>query len=124
MPLCRGFDGFVTMALILEAMAQSGLRVSELRCRVPTFFMRKGEVPCSPGRVYYVLEELRRSYRGEKVDLRDGVRVSWPGLWLHVRASNTEPILRIIVEGEDPDTVQDVFSDMISRVNTVVHGKS
>ena len=54
----------------------------------------------------------------------DGVRAAWPGYWIHVRASNTEPILRVIVEGEDPERVERVFADTLFRVNTVVHGKS
>ena len=45
-------------------------------------------------------------------------------MWLHVRASDTEPVLRVIVEGEDEKKVKRLFSDTILRVNTVVHGKS
>ncbi len=124
MPVSRAFDGFLTMAIVLESMAHSGHRVSELAARLPAFVMRKGEIPCSPDRVYSVLEEFRRSYRDEHVDLADGVRVAWPGHWIHVRASNTEPILRVIVEGEDAERVERVFAETLFRVNTVVHGKS
>jgi phosphomannomutase len=124
MPVSRAFDGFLTMALVLEAMARSGHRVSELAARLPTFVMKKGEIPCSPDRVYSVLEEFRGSYLHEQIDLADGVRVAWPDQWVHVRASNTEPILRVIAEGEDPERVERLFADTLFRVNTVVHGKS
>jgi len=124
MPVSRAFDGFLTMALVLEAMAEGGHRISELAGRLPAFLMKKGEIPCSPDRVYHVLEEFRGFHRGGQVDLSDGVRAAWPGHWIHVRASNTEPILRVIVEGEDPERVERVFADTLFRVNTVVHGKS
>jgi phosphomannomutase len=124
LPLARGFDGFLTMGLILEAMARSGKRISELRGRLPDFHMEKGVIPASSDRVYYALEEVRRLYEKEQVDLTDGVRVTWPGTWLHVRASNTEPVLRVIAEGEDMEKVQRLFSGTIHRVNAVVHGRS
>jgi len=124
MPVSRAFDGFLTMALVLEAMAAGGRPISDLAGRLPAFLMKKGEIPCSPDRVYHVLEEFRGFYRCEEVDLTDGIRVTWPGHWIHVRASNTEPILRVIVEGEDPERVERDFADTLFRVNTVVHGKS
>jgi phosphomannomutase len=124
LPIVRGFDGYLVMGLILEAMAQSGRRISELAAELPSFCMRKGVVPCSPDRVYYALEEIRRLFREEAIDLTDGVRVAWPGRWLHVRASNTEPLLRIIAEGEDQDQLDRLFDDTTAIVNAVVHGKS
>ncbi len=124
LPIVHGFDGYLVMGLVLEAMAQSGRGISELAANLPSFCMRKGVVPCAPDRVYYALEEIRRLYRDQAIDLSDGVRVAWPGRWLHVRASNTEPILRIIAEGEDEDQLDRLFADTVGIVNTVVHGKS
>lgn len=124
MPLVRAYDGFLVMALILESMAKSGRSITELREKLPVFFMKKGVIPSSSNRVYYALEEFRRLFRREDVDLTDGIRVQWPNKWLHVRASNTEPILRVIAEGEVEEEVERLFTDAITRVNTVVHGKS
>ena len=70
------------------------------------------------------LEGLFERYRGEEIDLTDGVRVQWPGQWLHVRASNTEPVIRVIAEGEDEDRVDRLFRNTLLSVKTVVHGKS
>jgi phosphomannomutase len=124
LPIVHGFDGLLVMALILEAMARSGRRLSELAGALPSFVMKKGVIPCSPDRVYGALEEIRKLYRTESVDLADGVRVTWPGQWLHVRASTTEPLLRVIAEGEDAIAVERLFADTVARVTTVVHGKS
>jgi len=124
LPFGHAFDGFMSAAFILESMALSNMTVSDLRRRLPSFHMRKGVVTSSSARIYNALEEVRRLSRKEVVDLTDGVRITWPGRWLHVRASNTEPLIRIIAEGEDRDKVDDIFNDAMRRVNTVVHGKS
>jgi phosphomannomutase len=124
MPVVRAFDAFHSLARILEAMAKTGKSMTELRARLPEFVMRKGVIPASPDRVYYALEEIRQRYREEDTDLTDGVRIQWNGQWLHVRASNTEPVIRIIAEGEDEDTVNRLFSDTVLSVKSVVHGKS
>jgi phosphomannomutase len=130
--LSSAFDGFLTVALILEAMARSGCRISELRDRLPSFHREKGIVPAASGEVYHALEVLRTYYAGGEdpsglgeatLDLTDGVRLVWPLIWLHVRASNTEPVLRIIVEGEDQERVESLFSETMRRVNAVVQGK-
>ncbi len=124
MPVSRSFDGFVTIALILEAMAQRAMKLSALCNELPRLHMRKGTIPCSPDRTYYALEEIRDLYRKDTLDLSDGVRVEKPDIWLHVRSSNTEPLLRVIVEGTGEAAVEDCFTDTMSRVNTIVHGKS
>ena len=124
MPLVKGFDGFLTMALILEAMAHSGKTVEELVGLLPNYAMRKGVVSSPPEKVYHALEEVRRRYAEESPVLADGVLVSWADMWLHVRASSTEPLLRVIVEGENPQKVDRLFEDTLGLVNSTVYGKS
>lgn len=124
LPIVQAFDAFLSMGLILESMAQTKSSMSELRAKLPKFYMKKGSIPVSADRVYYALEEIRQRYREEEVDLTDGVRVQRSGLWVHVRASNTEPILRVIAEGKGEGEVERLFTETMARVNTVVHGKS
>ncbi len=63
--------------------------------------MRKRELPCPPNLVYRVLDRFRRHHAGDDPDCADGVRLAWGETWLHVRASGTEPLLRIIAESPD-----------------------
>jgi phosphomannomutase len=93
---CR--DSFVGMAFLLESLAQSGAKVSDLRRSLPSYAMVKEKLPCRPREVAPALRILRYVFRGEALDLTDGVKVSWPDRWLHVRGSNTEPILRLAAE--------------------------
>lgn len=124
LPINRAFDGFLTMAFILESMALNRKPISALIEDMPAFTMEKGQIACASDRVYNVLEELREQHLNDDVDLTDGLRVVWDDMWLHVRASNTEPLIRVIVEGKDAAKTKRFFSDTMAKVNTIVHGKA
>jgi phosphomannomutase len=82
-------------------MATSGRSVAELAASLPSLFMRKRELRCPPNVVYKVIERFRRHHAKDAPDCTDGVRLAWDDGWLHVRASGTEPLLRIIAESSD-----------------------
>lgn len=94
-------DSLGAMGLVLALMAKTGKRVSELVERVPKYAIVKRKVDLAkkedarPG-----LEKLAKHYASKRVDRQDGVRVDFddPAAWVHVRASNTEPIMRLIAE--------------------------
>jgi phosphomannomutase len=92
------FDGFLTMGLILEAMARTGKTSSELVENLPRYHIRKYKIPCPTHKVYTVVESAGKQYAGERVDTTDGIRIDWDDGWVHIRASGTEPIIRIIAE--------------------------
>ena len=99
LPASLTFDGLLTLGLVLEEMAVASLSLQELVDRLPRLSMRKQELPCPPNVVYKVVEAFRTRYADHDPDCTDGVRVTFPDAgWLHVRASNTEPLLRVIVE--------------------------
>ena len=81
-------------------MAIQDASLEEVVRRLPHLTMRKHELPCPPNVVYRIVEGFRARYAERDPDCADGVRVAWPDAWLHVRASNTEPLLRVIVEAE------------------------
>ncbi len=93
---CR--DSFVGMALILDALAETGGTLSALRARIPVYAMVKEKLLCPARDMAPSLRLLQELFQGETVDLTDGVKVLWPDRWLHARPSNTEPILRLIAE--------------------------
>ncbi len=95
------FDGFLAMGLILEMMAVRQKRASELLKELPRYHVIKEKIHCPPEKVHGVIDEVRREYRREKPDLTDGVRVDWQDSWVHVRASTTEPLIRVIAESND-----------------------
>jgi len=93
---CR--DSFVAMGFVLEAMAQSGLGIRELREAIPAYAMIKERIPTRPRDVPVALRKLEAACRGAKMDYTDGVKAIWPDRWLQARASNTEPIIRVVAE--------------------------
>jgi phosphomannomutase len=93
---CR--DSYVGMAIILEALAAEGRTISDLRSRIPKYAMVKEKLLCSARDIAPSLRLLQKLYRGETIDLTDGLKVVWPDRWLHARPSNTEPIIRLIAE--------------------------
>lgn len=100
-------DSLVGMALVLEAMAQTGLPVAALAEQLPRYEIVKIKVPLEPGKVREALDRLERHFSDVRSDRLDGLRLDWPDRWLLVRPSNTEPICRIVAEARsDTDARQ------------------
>ncbi len=96
-PLHVGRDAPVAAALVLALLARERRSVSELVASAPRYAIVKAKVPRGP-RLEPVYEALRRAFAEASVDTQDGLRLAWPDRWLHVRPSNTEPIIRLIAE--------------------------
>ncbi|MFT5123288.1 MAG: phosphomannomutase [Kiritimatiellia bacterium] len=98
----RAFDGFLMMGLVLEAMVKRQKTVSELLAELPRYHVVKQMYACSSSDAYHALDRLRIELLEDPeilaVDLTDGVRVDWLGVWVHARASRTEQSIRIISE--------------------------
>ncbi|HEX5890287.1 MAG TPA: phosphoglucosamine mutase [Pyrinomonadaceae bacterium] len=96
-------DSAAAIGLILEHLAQTGERISDLVQQLPRLATLKHDVPVEPHRLYSVLQEFRAvlEQEGLTFDSTDGLKVTLPDGWVHVRASNTESIIRIIVEAKE-----------------------
>jgi len=107
-------DSLVGAAQVLEMLAARRLPLSELAAELPVYTMVKDKVVlCDPAaRPDAVLEAVRKRFPDARADTRDGLYLAWDDGWLHVRASNTEPILRVMAEAEDPHVAR-------SRVDAV-----
>lgn len=104
-------DSFVGMALWLDAMAARGAPVSQLAATMPRYAIAKTKVSLAAEKVATGLEALAEHFRDATADRMDGLRLDWPGRWLLVRASNTEPVVRIIAEAEDAETAEGLCRD-------------
>lgn len=105
-------DSLVSMGYVLSLLAEKGEPLSKLADRLPRYVMikRKYEIPRE--RITTWLAKLPAVARGGKVNDIDGVRIDWPEGWVHVRASNTEPIARVIAEAADESTA----ASLVQRV--------
>jgi phosphomannomutase len=99
-------DSFVGMAQILDAMASRERRVSELADELPQYAIHKTKFTIDQTKTAAILDALADQFDDAQSDRMDGLRLDWPGKWLLVRASNTEPIVRAIAEAADPQEAQ------------------
>ena len=96
-PLHVGRDAPLAAAFVLALLTRERRSVSELVAGAPRYSIVKDKVSRGP-RLEPVYEGLRRAFGAAAVDTQDGLRLAWPDRWLHVRPSNTEPIIRLIAE--------------------------
>lgn len=104
---CR--DSFVAMGYVLEAMAQTRAGIGELRAAIPSYAMVKERVQTRPRDVPVALRRLQGACRDATLDFTDGVKAIWPDRWLQARASNTEPIIRVIAEAPTESEAHDLI---------------
>lgn len=94
-----GRDALVGVALFLTLLAHSGKKVSELKAGYPPYEIAKNKVELTPDiDVDAILEKMKERYAGEKITDIDGVKIDFADSWVHLRKSNTEPIIRIYAE--------------------------
>jgi phosphomannomutase len=99
-------DSFVGMALVLDAMAARDLPASALADELPRYAICKTKVELDRDKIAAALDAVERLFRDATSDRLDGLRLDWAdgtGRWLLIRASNTEPIVRIVAEAETAD---------------------
>ena len=108
-------DSFTGIAMMLNFLAETGKTVSELAAELPRYEMHKAKFPCPPEAAEKILSAVREAFSsrpGAKINDADGLRVDLPEGWLHVRASNTEPIMRIITEARDADAAGKIAGEV------------
>lgn len=97
-------DSLIGIGLILDAMVAKGKKISEIIESMPKYFIIKDRIKCpSKPEADRLMNKVRDKFAGEKLDLTEGVKVLYKNAWVHVRASNTEPVIRIIAEAESMD---------------------
>jgi len=113
--LHAGRDAPVAAALLLTLLARDGRRMSELVAAAPRYAIVKAKVERGAGsreqRLERVYAELRRRFPDARADTQDGLRLAWWDRWLHVRPSNTEPIIRLIAEAPSGAVAQELVDE-------------
>ncbi len=122
LPSTMTFDALLTLGFILEELAVTGRSLGSAVADLPQYYMRKRHLPCPPNVVYRVLDRFRAFYADSNPDCTDGIRMAWPDAWLHIRASNTEPILRIIAEAESPARAERIMEQAVTYARRAVFG--
>lgn len=112
-----GRDALVGIALFLTHMAKSGKKPTELRNTYPAYFMAKQKVELSPDMdTDAILEKIKLKFSDQNVNDIDGVKIDFPDKWVHLRKSNTEPIIRIYSEAHSQEEAEDIGKQIIDLV--------
>jgi phosphomannomutase len=99
-----GRDALIGIALFLSHLAKSKMTMTELRASYPNYFISKNKIELTAGvNVDTILASIQEKYRHEKINTADGVKIDFEQTreWVHLRKSNTEPIIRIYAESQD-----------------------
>jgi len=115
-----GRDSLVGTALFLMLMAEKGGTVRELRDSYPSYFMSKKKIQLTPELdVDGILVAMEKKYSAEEVSTIDGVKVDFPENWVHLRKSNTEPIIRIYTEAKTQAEADSLADRIIGEIKVI-----
>ncbi|MDD4746096.1 MAG: phosphoglucosamine mutase [Salinivirgaceae bacterium] len=116
-PLHYGRDALVGVALFLSYLCETGRKVSQLKENYPIYVMEKTKVDLNPSIIVDdVLKIVTEKFKNEKINIIDGVKIDFAEGWVHLRKSNTEPIIRIYAEGK----TSDITKELVKRVTDVI----
>ena len=115
-----GRDALVGVALFLTHLAASGKTMSGLKATYPEYFASKNKIQLTPSiDTAKVLQEMKRRYEGEKITDIDGVKIDFADKWVHMRKSNTEPVIRIYAEAKSQSEADALAARFIAEIKDV-----
>ena len=116
-----GRDSLVGIALFLSLLAEKKMKVSELRDSYPTYVISKNKIQLTPEiDVDNVLQSMADKYKNEEVDTTDGVKIYIGKEWVHLRKSNTEPIIRIYSESKSKTAADELANRIIDEIRSLI----
>lgn len=116
-----GRDSLVGVALFLTHLAKENKTVSELRATYPSYFMGKKKIELTPDiDVDSLLTKVEKEYQKEEISTVDGVKIDFENNWVHLRKSNTEPIIRIYTEAFSQEEADQLGDQMIEKIRSLI----
>ena len=116
-----GRDSLVGVALFLSHLAHKKMSCAALRDSYPSYFMSKNKIQLTPKiDVDKILETMASKYKNEDVNTIDGVKIDFADEWVHLRKSNTEPIIRIYTEAKSQDKADNLAIRFIKEIEEII----
>jgi phosphomannomutase len=116
-----GRDSLVGVGLFLSYLAEKNTTVSNLRKEYPAYFMSKNKIELVPELdVDAILQQVQQNHSAEKISTIDGVKIDFAEKWVHLRKSNTEPIIRIYTEARSQEEADDLAQKMIDEIKSLI----
>ncbi|MBR2035522.1 MAG: phosphoglucosamine mutase [Prevotella sp.] len=112
-----GRDALVGIGLFLSSLAHKGCKVSELRASFPEYFIAKNRIDLTPSTdVDAILARVKEMFKNEQVNDIDGVKIDFPDKWVHLRKSNTEPIIRVYSEASTMEAADELGKQLMEVI--------
>jgi phosphomannomutase len=105
-------DPYIGMGLILQLMADTGKKISELVAELPRYHIVKDKYTVPRDRLPALIADLEKRWPDAKPNHLDGLRLDWPNRWVHIRPSNTEPIVRVIAEAPEASAAAELCKEV------------
>lgn len=116
-----GRDALVGIALLLSHIAHEGKKLSELRATYPSYYMAKNRIDLKPDTdVPAILAKVKELYQQEGINDIDGVKIDFADSWVHLRSSNTEPIIRVYSEASTPEKAEAIGQKVMAVVMQLI----
>ena len=113
--LCR--DSYTGMAFLLDRMRESGESIGAMAAGLPKYYRKLGTVEYVHGRLGTLMQALEENFPDAPSDHSDGLKLMLPGGWIHVRASNTEPLVRIAAEARSQEQVDQLYTRVVQLLS-------
>ncbi len=120
LPVTMTYDGLLTLLMVLETMASTGRTTEDFTNEFPRLYMKKEEIACTPSSAYRTLDLFRLSHEHIDPECGDGVRLTVPGGWVHVRVSDTESLIRVIGEAESEQGISSLFEKTLKKIHATL----
>lgn len=114
-----GRDAPVAIALTLQQLAEFGGAVNEFKQTLPQYYILKDKAPIGDVDPDNIIEYFANKFKQEQLDFTDGLRIDHADYWIHLRKSNTEPIMRIIVEARTPERAWEILQETKEEIGNV-----
>lgn len=116
-----GRDALVGVAIFLSHLAKLGKKVSEYRAELPQYYMSKNKITLTPGLdIDGLLAKMQQKYAHEEHSTVDGLKIDFEKEWVHLRKSNTEPIIRIYSEGPSPEAAEAIAQKIMNEIQEII----
>ncbi|MDR1846601.1 MAG: phosphoglucosamine mutase [Bacteroidales bacterium] len=117
-----GRDALAGVALFLSLLANKGMKCSLLRATYPNYVISKNKIELTPDiDVDYVLNQIAEKHKDEDISTIDGVKINFPNNWVHLRKSNTEPIIRIYSESNTAEEANALANEIIKEIKACIN---
>jgi phosphomannomutase len=116
-----GRDALVGIALFLTHLAKSGKSVKSLRSTYPSYFISKNKIELSEDvNVKNIFDQIKKKYKKQPINTEDGLRIDFDNDWVHLRTSNTEPIIRIYSESSTETTASNISKRIMADIKEMM----